>query len=195
MEWEDYFYPNTETLINCFNETNKEKLEVLESIKYVENQSELMLEEPRTDFTAEHVRYIHYRLFNGIYEWAGEYRLVDTFKEQTAFTKYSEIDTRLKLFLEEMNKVRIPKNNFEICRYLATYYKGYNRIHPFREGNGRTGRELIRELVLVRFPDYKIDYTKMNRNNFILGVKEEATYPELLAFEFYNALEEKSKSK
>lgn len=61
-------------------------------------------------------------------------------------------------------------------------------IHPFREGNGRTIREFMRQFTSYKFPGYTIDFTKMNKKNLLLGVVERNNYPLLLAFEINNTL-------
>ena len=61
-------------------------------------------------------------------------------------------------------------------------------MHPFREGNGRSTREFIRQLVLNKFPQYELDYTKIDKKNFQIGVIGHSQYPLLLAYEIYNAL-------
>lgn len=44
---------------------------------------------------------------------------------------------------------RGPKNGQHVMEHLAEVHAGFERIHPFRDGNGRTGR-LVINLLLVR---------------------------------------------
>lgn len=67
------------------------------------------------------------------------------------------------------------------------------RIHPFREGNGRTIREFLREFTSYKFPDYQLDLSKIDKKNFLIGVVDHDTYPSLLIYEIYNALTKVSK--
>ena len=39
-------------------------------------------------------------------------------------------------------------NKKEVAKVLAYYLSELNVLHPFREGNGRTNREFIRQLAL-----------------------------------------------
>ena len=80
------------------------------------------------------------------------------------------------------------ENKFEIARFLGDFYYNLILIHPFREGNGRTIREFLREFVMYKFPDYKLEYSRINSQNFLLGITERETYPLLLAYEINNAL-------
>lgn len=79
-------------------------------------------------------------------------------------------------------------NQFEIAKFLGDFYYNLILIHPFREGNGRSIREFLREFVIYKFKDYELDYSKIDGNNFLLGITEHDTYPLLLAFEINNAL-------
>ena len=44
-------------------------------------------------------------------------------------------------------------------------------MHPFREGNGRTTREFLREFVDKYVPGYKLKWSKMDKEGLNLGVK------------------------
>ena len=41
--------------------------------------------------------------------------------------------------------------------------------------------------------NYQIDYSKIDKKNFLLGITNRELYPLLLAYEIYNAMEEKEK--
>lgn len=41
---------------------------------------------------------------------------------------------------------------------------------------------------MYKFPDYKLEYSRINSQNFLLGITERETYPLLLAYEINNAL-------
>ena len=80
------------------------------------------------------------------------------------------------------------KSLFEIASFFGKFYYDLIMIHPFREGNGRVIREFLREFVAYKLPGFKLDFTKINKDNFLLGVTEYQSYPSLLAFEIYNSL-------
>ena len=65
--------------------------------------------------------------------------------------------------LKSMNKdVKRIKTRDEMLVFLAKYFLDINMIHPFREGNGRTLREFLREYIerisLENGLDYEINY-------------------------------------
>lgn len=65
-------------------------------------------------------------------------------------------------------------------------------IHPFREGNGRSVREFLREFVLNKNKllsfNVKLDFSKMDKEKFLMAVQYRYIYPSLLEDEFYKAL-------
>lgn len=143
-------------------------------------------------FDSDHLRKIHYFLFNDIYYFAGEYRKCEMarFRE---FVSPDEIEVRLKNELDKMNKE--VKNILSIDGYsyfLAEEYYELMVIHPFREGNGRSVREFLREFVLSKkeqLPfNVELDFTKINPDEFLMAVKDKYLYPSLLQMLFKNAL-------
>ena len=96
-------------------------------------------------FTAADVHKIHRTWLAPIYPWAGEYRQVNISKDEFPFAAAREVP---KLMAElEMG----PLRQYTPCRFdsdddvvkaLAIVHTELMLIHPFREGNGRTGRLL-----------------------------------------------------
>ena len=87
------------------------------------------------------------------------------------------------------------KSEFLKCKYfreftyfLAEYYYDLLVIHPFREGNGRTIREFIREYVSVNMPGFKLDFTLMDKDNLEQGIQYASFSKTLLEMEFAKAL-------
>jgi cell filamentation protein len=96
-------------------------------------------------FTASDIQKIHRTWLGPIYSWAGEYRQVNVSKDDFPFAAAREI---IKL-MTELEKG--PLRKFTPCRFdsdnqvveaMAVLHTELMLIHPFREGNGRTGRLL-----------------------------------------------------
>jgi len=188
VEWEDYLINGTNVLKNKKNINSSDELKRIENETVIARLSYLYINGMDGKFDVEHLCKLHYFLFGEIYDFAGKYREVDVYKV-TDFEHFENIDSELKKLFSRMNKIDVNTNNkFEIAKYLGEFYLELIRIHPFREGNGRTCREFIRQMVLSKFPMYELDYTKIDKNNFYLGVVERKTYPLLIAFEINNAL-------
>lgn len=187
-EWEDYIIDGTKTLKNNFNITSSEELKKLEKEIVVSKLSYLYINGMPGNFDIKHLCDLHQFLFGDIYPFAGKYREVDMYKI-TGFEHWEEINHKLEEFFEKMNNREVNESNkFEIAKYLADYYYELIGIHPFREGNGRTTREFLRQFTSHRFPMYELDYTKIDKKNFQIGVVAFDRYPLLLAYEIYNAL-------
>lgn len=50
---------------------------------------------------------------------------------------------------------------------IVDFYKTTNMIHPFREGNGRTQRIFIRQL--IRSAGYDIDFSGIDRDELMIA--------------------------
>ena len=186
--WEDYTYENG-VLKNKFDIEDISELYKKEEAIVAEKLALLILYPISRRFDTNHLKAIHRFLFSDLYQFAGEFREVDIYKEETKFLNYELIEEELDKLLNYVKLVPINSNNsFDISRFLGDFYHKLIMIHPFREGNGRTIREFLREFVKYKFPDYELDYSKVNKDNFLLGITEHDRYPLLLAYEINNAL-------
>jgi hypothetical protein len=82
-------------------------------------------------------------------EAAGSWRVHDIapFPEGLVPPSWTEVDPRIADWLADAG--RGPAANEHVLVYLARLHNGFERIHPFRNGNGRVGR-LVLNLLLVR---------------------------------------------
>lgn len=189
MNWEDYLIEGSSVLKNKLGITNQEELNKQENMIVVCKLLELYLTEINGNYDSKHLCDIHRYLFKDIYDFAGSYRCVYMYKKYGGFLEPNKIKDELERIMSEArNKVIDSDNKFEIAKFIGKYYYDLIMIHPFREGNGRTIREFIRQFVIYKFPDYVLDMEKLDKKNMLLGIVEIETYPLLLAYEFYNAL-------
>jgi len=186
--WEDYVFSGTNTLKNKFGITDGLELNKKEEEIVLYRLSELIYNGLDGNFDSKHLCDIHRYLFSDLYDFAGSYRTILMFKT-TGFMHPDDISSKLEELIEKVNNTSVNEDNqFEIARFIANYYYELIHIHPFREGNGRTIREFIREFVSFRFPKYELDYSRVDKQNFLDGVIYRNQYPLLLAFEINNAL-------
>lgn len=192
-EWDNYFIDNTNVLKNLLGITDKNELEVIEQKTVLKKLSYLYLFPIDGRCDLEHLKQIHSFLFNEIYPFAGKIRTCTLAKNIYNFCEPEKIEEEMSNVIDEFNeKVGNIKTKDEYSFLLAPFYYELIRIPPFREGNGRSIREFVRETVTIKnkeLPfDVELDYTKMDSNNLLLGTKERYFYPSLLEMEFMKAL-------
>jgi len=103
------------------------------------------------NFDTAHLRAIHRYIFQDIYDWAGDLRTVTIAKPGAPFPPPEYLKASLDtLFAELAQENRLKNLPAQAWAQRAAYFLGeINAIHPFREGNGRTQREFIRELAVA----------------------------------------------
>ena len=126
-------------------------------------------------FNKEYFLSIHKYLFQDIYPWAGTIREVDLFKENSAFAPARFLDGSLNDFFDNLKRDNFLSGfNTEEVSELASYYMlELNFIHPFREGNGRTKRHFMTQLVKGAGYDLGLDRIR----------PEELVMADILAFD------------
>jgi len=142
-----YCYSGTDVLRNIENIRDPEELAIFERSATVSR-----IETLPTDFpiSPDGYRAIHRYLFQDIYDWAGEYRVVDIARAENLFclAPYiaQELAKRFKVIQAESNLCGLSAREF--AARAAEHVIELNAIHPFREGNGRTLRAFL--FVLAR---------------------------------------------
>ena len=126
-------------------------------------------------FNKEYFLSIHKYLFQDIYPWAGTIREVDLFKDNSAFAPARFLDGSLNDFFDNLKRDNFLSGfNTEEVSELASYYMlELNFIHPFREGNGRTKRHFMTQLVKGAGYDLGLDRIR----------PEELVMADILAFD------------
>ena len=165
----DNCYKDTTCLINKFNIRDEEKLADIEAKITVAKSAELELQSFKEQFDDRDYRAIHRYLFIDLYDWAGEYRTVGMSKKGTPFTapeKIPELMTNCFARLKRMNYF-LDLDFDEFIDDLVDLYCTLNHIHPFREGNGRTQRVLITQL--VRYNECDINFSDMNTDELMIA--------------------------
>ena len=133
---------------NSFGTTDYALLQPVETVLSLKRQKQIEEKGVTGKFDISHLQSIHRHLFQDVFPWAGEFRVVNISKGNANFGPAMHIAGAMKELLERLAKekllVGLAAPAFVGC---AAFYLGeINAIHPFREGNGRTQRELIRQL-------------------------------------------------
>ncbi len=155
-----YCYPNSNILINQLNIKNAKDLQYYEAKITAAKSLGLRLQGITGNFNKEHFLSIHRYLFEDIYPFAGILREENIAKDEFRFAMWEYIEPELERLLNQLQKENYLQNlsKIELAKRLAYYLSELNVLHPFREGNGRTNREFIRQLAL--------------KNGYILNLKK-----------------------
>ena len=191
--WDSYFFSGTNTLRNKLGIYDYDELKQKEAEITFEKLVELYINPIQGNFDVEHWKNIHKYLFEDIYDWAGEYRYVNMQKE-TGFTDVHSIDYylngELKLMNAEINNIYSVQS---LAAFLAEYYAHLMAIHPFREGNGRSCREFLREFISEKTKNlptgpYELDWTRFDGDVVLENIKFSMVFRSQIENEFYKAL-------
>ena len=171
--WEDYLIEGTNILKNIPNIKNENELKQYEKENTTRRLIELIENPIEGEFDINHLYKIHKYLFQDIYEWAGKTRKAHM-KKQTVFLEPEKIEKFINVVLNEL-KIELENitDEYHLASCLSTLFYSLTFAHPFREGNGRTMREFIRQLVNsidFQFGSFDIDYNRINQQTIAIGI-------------------------
>lgn len=154
----DGCYEGTACLINKLDIRDEKELAVIESSITMANISLLEQEPIAGTFDFKHYKAIHYFLFHDLFEWAGEIRRVDMAKKGTQFVEAKKIEEVAEALFSRIREAGYYVNDKResFIHHITELYCDINMLHPFREGNGRTERVFITQL--IRNAGYDIDF-------------------------------------
>lgn len=162
-----YCYPGTEVLKNKLNIHKREDLLFYETKITAAKLLSLRRKGVTGDFSVKHLKQIHYTLFEDIYPFAGEFRTENIAKGSFRFAEWEYIEEQCNILLERLQKENTLQglNKRVFVGRLSFYMAELNVLHPFREGNGRTIREFIRQLALKN--GYTLNLTKVDAKTIL----------------------------
>src|ERR1035441_3443888 len=171
MATDDPLYPDPHfdykhgVLKNLPGFTDRKQLDKFERIQATKAILNLRGNPVKGCFDATHLKEIHARIFQNIYPWAGEFRQVNIRRSASYyFAMVQFIEGNLKnTFAKLAAENHLKGLDAAAFASRAAYYLGeLNTIHPYREGNGRTQREFIRELAAEA--DHRINWNRVTRD-------------------------------
>lgn len=199
INWENYFIPGTNVLKNNFGITDYEYLKEIETEITANKLFELYVTPIELNFDEEHLKAIHKHLFSTLYHFGGEYRNVYMQKNNSYFAPVDEIDIRLKETFKYVNeKIVNTHTKYDFACLLAELYVLLLHIHPFREGNGRSIREFIREFANEKSKNFEFGPLNFNWSNVdgevIYSIIDKSlAFRSAIELEFLNALEQEKR--
>lgn len=170
-----YCYKDTNVLKNRFGLRDGKKLRELEADISAIRQNDLLTNPIHGRFTANHLCHIHQYLLGDIYPFAGHFRKEDIMKGSTRFLSHRDIKSKLTKLLLELAKEHHLQGLTQdmLIDRSAYYFSELNYIHPFREGNGRSTREFMRQLYALN--GYTVDWAAVSTDE-LLEAMEASVY-------------------
>ena len=169
-----YCYPDTDVLINKLNIRDKAELKQAEEEFTAVKQMALLQEPIKGRFTKTHLFRIHRFLFEDVYPFAGHIRKEQISKGDTMFYPPDLIDRELERVFKNIRskKLLAERNEEKQIQNLSQTMAELNIIHPFREGNGRTQRVFLTQL--IRNAGYDISFADMDTDLLMIATIQSA---------------------
>jgi cell filamentation protein len=118
-------------------------------------------------------RVIHQALFADVYSWAGQYRVTELRREDSIFAWQSTVGRLMALVEESARALASTGAGLDqpgLTYRLARLYADYNHVHPFREGNGRTGTLLLHTVAALC--GRRLDLTGVSRDDWYAASRD-----------------------
>lgn len=115
-------------------------------------------------FDTAHIKAVHKHLFGDMYDWAGQFRKVNIYKEATSFCDVRKLDTWFHSMDKQLPVLNVMQPGISVedaSEFMAKWFRAYNYGHPFREGNGRTGRVML--VGMAKEAGYDLLFSGMSR--------------------------------
>ena len=104
---------------------------------------------------------IHQHLFEDIYDFAGQVRTVNLAKGSFRFAPVMYLQAALE------NIDKMPQSTFD---QIVEKYVEMNIAHPFREGNGRSTRIWLNQMLKAEIHQV-IDWSKVDKEDYLLAME------------------------
>lgn len=153
----------------------------LREIHDINNSKNVFLNWMKYSISNKGIQDLHKSLVNGIDDRVG-YRLHDVrvfksrFKSTPAIYVHSDMDSLIEWFKQNKKKL----HPFVLA---VMFHHKFEKIHPFMDGNGRTGRMLL-NFILMKFGYPPLLIEKKNRNEYLtaLSFADDGDYSKLIDF-------------
>lgn len=122
---------------------------------------------PMQEHNFERLSFIHRKLFEQVYEWAGRERTIDFTKAHpvlqdriSAFAETVEFPSQRAALAEKASAFLRGTGSAEAADQLTDLYAVANYYHPFPEGNGRATQTFMR--LLARERSYDLNFKQVD---------------------------------
>lgn len=132
--------PEIRTLRHYEDEVSVGQLDALTALRSIDSLQELGVED---------LRLVHHLIFQRVHPWAGQFRTPGQMATVSGYPSADphRIDRELQLALFQYRELLRPGlsslSPHELLRAVSFFHVRFERIHPFLDGNGRTGRAIL----------------------------------------------------
>lgn len=167
-----YVYPGTDLLKNLRDIRDPEKLNRFEARSTARRILELEHSAINGSFDTSHLKKVHAYIFQDVFAWAGQFRTVNISKGGHSFAHADFIDGSLRALLQKLSREHYLRGlgRLPFVARAAFFLAEINAVHPFREGNGRTQREFLRQLGAKA--GFFFDWTGVTRDEMITASRD-----------------------
>jgi cell filamentation protein len=168
-----YLYPGTGVLKNVPGLGTSEQLAAFEAVNTAARTYELLQIPIPSEFNTAHLKAIHQQIFQDVYAWAGEFRTTPLGKAEYLgqppiwFTPPHLLEHEADSIFEQLSRARFLRGlaRVQFARQSARLLSQVNRLHPFREGNGRTQRVFLD--MLARQAGHELHFDVVSRERMV----------------------------
>ena len=144
-KYDIYLQENSNVLKNLLNISDENELDLAEA-ELSRAKMMLMYKSGFSDFSTNGICAIHKALFGDVYEWAGQFRVINVQKREKIlagksvwYANCDNIEKELNVAWKIINSIQWQDcSEYEFVELIAKCFANLWQIHPFREGNTRT---------------------------------------------------------
>lgn len=184
-----YLYPGTDVLRNVPGLRDPARLATFETSKTAQRIYELQGKPVVGSFDTAHLKAIHWHVFQDVFPWAGQFRSTVLGKAEqvghsvTWFTPPHLIADEAERILGSLLQANLLAvlDRTEFARGCSAFLSELNRLHPFREGNGRTQRLFVE--ALARRSGHELHFEVVSRARMVQASIPADEYQALMMLE------------
>ena len=158
-DWDCCYPPDFTVLRNKLDIRDAWTLEVVERHHVALRLYEAV---PAGDFDLAHLKAVHRHLFQDVYEWAGQIRTVEISKAGSRFQPVRFIETGMADIHRRITAARYFRatDPEDFADGAGRIIGDVNHVHPFRDGNGRTQVQYLKQL--AQQAGHRLDIGRLN---------------------------------
>ncbi len=184
-----YIHDKSKLLINKLNIQDEQQLIDIEAQLLIAGLIDIQSIMDDIDFYQYHsLQVIHHFLFEELYEWAGDFRIVNIYKSEKllnglsiTYSDHTNIKNDLQNIFNWMKEQIWSRQNPQLSYLFSKLMTDIWRVHPYREGNTRTVSIFMKLFAEQHDLSFNAELLSQNagylRNALVMAAVEEAPEP------------------